>query len=190
MGLSSKTTWISHRQRHPKANGLAFVLVTKTVVFLILVYFTYGLATAFGTRALHLPAVWGDAFAAGFLSPGDGVTSSTSVKLLYVTSYAGTLTTLKLTTSGDDSDCPPSASLEIVSTAFDCGPNPSWVTLVAGSSLLLCADEGLGRPTGFVTSYQTSSGGVLALLDRIEVLAGAVAITPYGVGGHGLAVPH
>ncbi|KAK7754147.1 hypothetical protein SLS62_003993 [Diatrype stigma] len=178
---------LSATKQHPSTNnrGLAFTLATRTTALLILVYSTWELANAL-TRAPPFLAVWRGASPTGFLSP-EGVAHSTSftgslVKLLYVTSYAGTLTTLKLTatTSSSSSDGLSRASLETVSATSNCGPSPSWVTLDTRHSLLFCADEGLGRPTGFVTSYETSSGGVLVLLDRIEVLAGAVAITPYG----------
>lgn len=179
-------------KQHPsrRNRGLAFILATRAAALLILTYSTWELANAL-TGTPPFLAVWGGASPAEFLSPGGVAHSTSMVKLLYVTSYAGTLTTLKLTTAPSfSSDGLSRASLEIVSATSDCGPSPSWVTLDARHSLLFCADEGLGRPTGFVTSYQTSSGGVLVPLDRIELLAGAVAITPYDVGGHGLAIPH
>jgi 6-phosphogluconolactonase (cycloisomerase 2 family) len=142
---------------------------------------SYHFSQLLGSHALA--NMWNKFLPVGFSLMATGVASS---KLLYVTSYAGTLTTLKLNLPRGYR----SGSLQTLSTTLDCGPFPSWVTLDEENSVLYCSDEGWGSPTGYITSFATSADGQLALVDRLEVLSGAVTITPYGNDGRGLAIPH
>jgi hypothetical protein len=118
--------------------------------------------------------------AAGLLLGFGAIPSSGT--LLYVSSYAGTITTLNLTL---ESGIP---TLNTLATTDGCAPNPSWLTLEY--SLLYCFDEGLGKPNGSLSSYQIQDGGGYFLLDRIDTISGPVSSVLYGEGRRGLAVAH
>ncbi|KAI1638102.1 YkgB protein [Biscogniauxia mediterranea] len=120
---------------------------------------------------------------AGLLSAG--LVGSSSATLLYVSSYAGTITTLNLTLPEGDTAA---ATLETVSTSTGCGQSPSWLTLDYSKSFLFCTDEGLTGENGGLSSLFTNSNGTLTHLSTLEVIVGPVAIAQYGVGGHGLAL--
>ncbi|OTA59186.1 putative isomerase YbhE [Hypoxylon sp. EC38] len=137
---------------------------------------------------LKHPTMWKGIFPAGLLSLG--LAGSASATLLYVSSYAGTVTTLSLTLPDDDSAVGAAATLETVSNSTGCGPNPSWLSLDYPKKLLFCLDEGFVGPHGTVTSFYTNDDGTLTTLDKLEVIQGPVSIAEYGVGGHGLAIAH
>lgn len=111
--------------------------------------------------------------------------ASTSAALLYVSSYAGTVTTLNLTLPAGDANA--TGSLEAVSTSTDCSSSPAWLTLDEPNSLLYCLNEGLTPPAS-ISSFKTNEDGSLALLDQVEVLLGPVSSVIYGADGGGLAV--
>ncbi|KAI1361760.1 putative isomerase YbhE [Xylaria arbuscula] len=115
------------------------------------------------------------AAAAGLLA------GSTSATLLYVTSYAGTVTTLDLVEGG-------TTTLETVASTTACGTNPSWLALDYSKSFVYCLDEAWGLTTGTVTSFYTYPNGTLEPLASADVIAGPVNIAEFGVGGHGLAI--
>lgn len=114
--------------------------------------------------------------AAGLLLAG-----STTATRLYVTSYAGTVTTLDLVEGA-------TAKLETVASTTACGANPSWLTLDYSKSLLYCLDEAWGQSTGAITSFSTRANGSLTTLATAELVAGPVNIAEFGVGGSGLAI--
>ncbi|KAI1150652.1 putative isomerase YbhE [Nemania diffusa] len=122
-------------------------------------------------------SMWKSVFpaAAGLLA------GSTSATLLYVTSYAGTITTLDLVEGA-------TTTLETVASTTACGANPSWLTLDYSKSFVYCLDEAWGQPTGSVTSFYTHRNGSLTALAKAELIAGPVNIAEFGVGGHGLAI--
>ncbi|KAI1170359.1 putative isomerase YbhE [Nemania sp. FL0916] len=115
------------------------------------------------------------AAAAGLLA------GSTSATLLYVTSYAGTVTTLDLVEGA-------TTKLETVASTTACGANPSWLALDYSKSFLYCLDEAWGQTLGAVTSFYTHANGSLTPLATAELVAGPVSIAEFGVGGSGLAV--
>lgn len=115
------------------------------------------------------------AAAAGLLA------GSTSATLLYVTSYAGTVTTLDLVEGA-------TTTLETVASTTACGANPSWLALDYSKSFIYCLNEAWGLPTGTVTSFYTYANGTLEPLATADVIAGPVSIAEFGVGGHGLAI--
>jgi hypothetical protein len=106
---------------------------------------------------------------------------STSATLLYVTSYAGTITTLDLVEGA-------TSKLETVASTTACGANPSWLTLDYSKSFVYCLDEAWGQSAGSVTSFYTHRNGSLTPLAKAELVAGPVNIAEFGVGGHGLAI--
>lgn len=111
--------------------------------------------------------------------------TSSSATLLYVSSYAGTVTTLNLTLPSGDT-C--AAALEAISTSTGCGSSPSWLTLDSSKSVVYCLDEGLSTPAGTLSSLQTNSDGSLVQIDQLSVISGPVSAVIYGDSGDGLAL--
>ncbi|TGJ78832.1 hypothetical protein E0Z10_g9937 [Xylaria hypoxylon] len=112
---------------------------------------------------------------------GLSLVGSASATLLYVTSYAGTVTTLDLVEGA-------TTELETVASTTACGANPSWLALDYSKSFVYCLDEAWGQPTGAVTSFYTHANGSLVPLAKADLVAGPVSIAEFGVGGHGLAI--
>ncbi|KAI1746936.1 Lactonase, 7-bladed beta-propeller-domain-containing protein [Xylaria castorea] len=106
---------------------------------------------------------------------------STSATRLYVTSYAGTVTTLDLTEGA-------TSKLATVTSTTACGAQPSWLHLDYSKSFVYCLDEAWGAPTGSITSFYTNANGSLTPLDKATLIAGPVNIAEFGVGGSGLAI--
>ena len=104
-----------------------------------------------------------------------------SATLLYVTSYAGTVTTLNLTISNACN----AASLQSIATSTECGPQPSWLTLVGSNQY--CLDEAWGQLNGTVSSFKVTDGK-LTFLDKATTIGGPVSSVVYGDGGRGLAI--
>lgn len=99
-------------------------------------------------------------------------------QILYATSYNDhSLTTLNLTGS----------SLATVSKSYDCGSEPTWLTLDYANSILYCLNEGWGGNAS-ITSYKTGTNGALTELDLLPVLKSPVASTLFGSKNSELAV--
>ncbi|KAJ9132520.1 Lactonase, 7-bladed beta-propeller-domain-containing protein [Pleurostoma richardsiae] len=129
-----------------------------------------GLLSAAGVAATALPRV---------------PLHSSATALLYVSSYAGTITTLNLTVPGANTT---EASLLPIASTTGCAPNPSWLTLDYPNSVLYCLDEGLSTPNGTLSSYKTSVDGSLVQLDKVNTISGPVSAVIYGACGRGLAL--
>jgi len=78
------------------------------------------------------------------------------------------------------------SSLNIVSKDYNCGSEPTWLTLDYGKSILYCLNEGWGGSAS-ITSYSTK-GSNLTKLDGIPVTKSPVASTLFGPGNSELAV--
>lgn len=113
-----------------------------------------------------------------------GLASRSSGTILYASSYAGNVTTLNFTQSGN------SSSLSIISSTDGCEPNPSWLTLDSKNGVLYCADEGLTTKNGTLSSFKTAQDGVLTRLDKVQTINDPVFSVIYGDGDIGLATPH
>jgi hypothetical protein len=98
--------------------------------------------------------------------------------LIYVSSYAGTVTTLNL--SGN--------SLTQVAVDKNCAPQAAWLALNKASNTLYCVEEAWGKTNGSIYSYRTSESGTLKLLKSVPTYGGPVSTVFYGDGGKGLAV--
>ncbi|CAJ2513887.1 Uu.00g020060.m01.CDS01 [Anthostomella pinea] len=122
------------------------------------------------------PAMWKGTSPAGLLSAG--LAASASATLLYVSSYAGTVTTLNLRLPSRNA----TATLETISTSTGCGGSPSWLTLDYSKTFLFCADEGLTEQTGGLASFLTNPNGTLTPLTRLDVLLGPVSLADSGSG--------
>jgi hypothetical protein len=121
------------------------------------------------------------------LSLSLSLATATSATLLYVTSYAGMVTTLNLTLPAGGYGS--TGELEAISTSTECSTSPSWLTLDHANSVLYCLNEGL-TPPGSLSSFKTSEDGSLVLLDQLDVLLGPVSSVIYGEDRDGLAVAH
>lgn len=104
----------------------------------------------------------------------------TAASILFATSYNDhSVTTLNLKGS----------SLSTVSTSYDCGSEPTWLTLDHAKSTLYCLNEGWGGNAS-ITSFKTNADGTLSTLDILPVLKSPVSSTLYGPDKSGLAVAH
>lgn len=109
-----------------------------------------------------------------------------SAAYLYVTSYAGTLTSLSLSETASGGK-----SLEVIAVDENCGGAPSWLTHDKPKNILYCADEGWNTwPNGLIAAYTPLADGTLELISQAPTIVGAVSILLYGPGNTGLAVPY
>lgn len=109
-----------------------------------------------------------------------------SAAYLYVTSYAGTLTTLNLTTT----DCG-RKSLEVIAVSEECGKTSAWLTHDKAKNILYCADEGWNSsPNGLIAAFTPLADGTLELISQAQTGVGAVSIHLYGPDNTGLAVAY
>ncbi|KAI1460274.1 putative isomerase YbhE [Annulohypoxylon moriforme] len=166
----------------------ASVGVTFLLAFLILTRQLTRFSDSQSIDKSKHPTMWKGIFPAGLLSLG--LAGSASATLLYVASYAGTVTTLRLTLPDDDCVDGTAATLAAISNSTGCGPNPSWLTLDYSKNFLFCLDEGLNDPYGGVASFFTNDDGTLTTLNKLQVIQGPVSIAEFGAGGHGLAIAH
>ncbi|KAI4120957.1 MAG: hypothetical protein LQ338_006652 [Usnochroma carphineum] len=77
------------------------------------------------------------------------IPSTTSATRLYVSSYAGTITTLGLSTIGNSS-----YYLAKLDTNMGCAPNASWLQIDVKHRNLFCLDEGFPVGNGSLTSFK------------------------------------
>lgn len=97
-----------------------------------------------------------------------------SATYLYVSSYAGNVTTLSLTESNG------TYSLQTVAQNALCAPNPAWLTLDRSHNRLYCLNEGLTSLNGSISSFALSRNGSLSLLSNVSTINGPVASVIYG----------
>jgi len=112
------------------------------------------------------------------------LTTSAIATTLYVSSYAGTITSLQLSQTASGS-----YSLSQVAVNNGSAPNPSWLTLDEFNHVVYCLDEGLTVPNGSIASYSTSKSGELTQIDRHSVISGPVNSVVFN-GGKALAAAH
>lgn len=160
------------------------IFLLPTQQFLI----TIGAASPSATAAAASFTMWKSVLfpAAAAAAAAGLLAGSTSATHLYVTSYAGTVTTLDLVEGGAEAGA--TTTLDTVASTTACGANPSWLTLDYAKSFLYCLDEAWGAATGAVTSFYTNANGSLTPLATAELVAGPVSIAEFGVGGSGLAI--
>jgi Lactonase, 7-bladed beta-propeller len=116
--------------------------------------------------------------------PLSGLVTSGVATNLYVSSYAGTITTLQLRQSAGGS-----YSLNSVAVNHGSAPSPSWLTLNEDIGVVYCLDEGNTSPTGSIATYSTSPSGELTQINRQSVISGPVSSVVYN-GGNALAAAH
>ncbi|KAK4199686.1 Lactonase, 7-bladed beta-propeller-domain-containing protein [Triangularia verruculosa] len=113
------------------------------------------------------------------LSASFSLTSAACSKpsFLYVSSYAGGITTYKLGSKGLE---------QVGSISQICGTNPSWQTLV-GEDQYYCINENWDQGNGTFTSAKLNADGTLAFVGNSSTHGGPVHIALYGENGHGVA---
>jgi 6-phosphogluconolactonase (cycloisomerase 2 family) len=104
--------------------------------------------------------------------------SPATADILYATSYNDhSLNILSLQ----------NGSLSVVAKSYDCGSEPTWMTLDIARSNLYCLNEGWGGNAS-ITSYKKSANGSLTALDLLPVTKSPVAATLFGPNNNDLAV--
>jgi hypothetical protein len=97
-----------------------------------------------------------------------GLSTTTVATNLFVSSYAGNVTSLSLTESNG------TVSLAPTSYNAACGPNPSWLTLDVDRGLLFCLNEGLTSPNGSLSSFLVNRNGTLQPVKNQTTISGPV----------------
>lgn len=114
------------------------------------------------------------------------IATLTSATNLFISSYAGTITSLSLTESNG------AYNLTQTSTTSDCAPNPSWLNLDANRGLLFCLNEGLETTNGSLASFLVNRNGSLTFVKNETTISGPVSGVIYGypAGRRGIALAH
>ncbi|KAF4626368.1 hypothetical protein G7Y89_g11791 [Cudoniella acicularis] len=112
------------------------------------------------------------------------LTSTAVCTNLYVSSYAGDITSLQLIKSADDT-----YSLTKIAANNGSSPSPTWLEKDSKTGIVYGLDEGFTSPNGSISSYKPSSSGVLTQIDRHLTLGGPVSSILYNEG-KSLAVAH
>ncbi|KAM3511700.1 hypothetical protein MY11210_004657 [Beauveria gryllotalpidicola] len=110
--------------------------------------------------------------------------------LLYVSSYAGTITTLNMTAKSSPAAGSKYSTIQAVASNTGCKASPSWLTLDHDGAQLFCVDEGLPTPGGSLSSYRTNTDGSLSPIGKVTTAPGPVSGVFYGSNGHGFAMAH
>ena len=103
---------------------------------------------------------------------------------LFVSSYAGTITSLQLSPAEIGG-----YSLKTVAVNTVAQTNPSFLNKDELNGIVYSVDEGFSGPNGSVSAYTASKSGDLTLLGRTVTLGGPVSTVVYN-GGKGLALAH
>lgn len=108
---------------------------------------------------------------------GAGTTLAQDARL-FVTSYAGTLSTLSLKS-------PDAGQYKLMNTSVSrrCNPSPSWISVDIVSSSLICVGEGMTSKNGTLTTFNINNdNGTVAPISSIDTLGGPVFGSYYGDG--------
>ena len=112
------------------------------------------------------------------------VTYSTATNL-YVSSYAGTVTSLQLTPTYKGA-----YSLRQVAVENAPGTSPAWLEKDEFNDVVYSLDEGLSGPNGSISAFLPSASGQLVEIGSpLSVISGPVSSITYN-GGKALAVAH
>lgn len=104
---------------------------------------------------------------------------------LYVSSYAGTVTSLQLRSTHK-------GTYSLTQVAVDNAPGtaPSWLEKDEFNSVVYSLDEGFSGPNGSISAFLTSANGQLTEIGSpLPVISGPVSSVTYN-GGKALAVAH
>jgi 6-phosphogluconolactonase (cycloisomerase 2 family) len=130
---------------------------------------------AFFTTSVHVNAI----------PLSSGLNSLVSSAVLYVSSYAGQIQSLKLSQSNG------AYSLTSLGSNYGCAPNASWLTLDGKTEILYCVNEALNGGNGSLSSYclGPAGSGMLTQEGRITTLGGGVHSALFN-NDSALVVPH
>ena len=111
---------------------------------------------------------------------------------LYVSSYAGTVTTLSLIKNNATTTSVPTYSLTNTYTSNDYLNSPSWLLFNATARILYCVGEGLTSPTGTLSTLKAQADGQLMETSQATTILGGVHAIQYGAsnGSQFLAIAH
>lgn len=114
------------------------------------------------------------------------LSAASSATNLFVSSYAGDVTTLSLAESNGK------YSLNATSANNGCGPNPSWLTLDAARGTLYCLNEGLNTVNGSLSTFTINRDGSLKHVQNSTTINGPVSGVIYGdpAGDRNIALAH
>lgn len=99
---------------------------------------------------------------------------------LFVSSYAGSITSLNLSHIDRDGQY----FLRNVSNSDGCGPDPTWLSYAPKDQLLYCVGEGLSTPNGSLSSYSIGQSGKLIQKQKFDrTIDGGVNAINYGGNG-------
>lgn len=114
------------------------------------------------------------------------LSTAASATNLFVSSYAGDITTLSLKEFNG------TYSLNATSSSSDCGPNPAWLTLDTPRGALYCLNEGLTTPNGSLSTFTINRDGSLNHVQNSSTISGPVSGVVYGnpAGDRNIALAH
>lgn len=114
------------------------------------------------------------------------LSAAASATNLFVSSYAGDVTTLSLKASNG------TYSLNATASDSNCGPNPAWLTLDASRGALYCLNEGLTSPNGSMSTFTINRDGSLNHVQNSTTISGPVSGVIYGdpAGDRNIALAH
>lgn len=114
------------------------------------------------------------------------LSAASSATNLFVSSYAGNVTTLSLAESHG------TYSLDATAANNGCGPNPSWLTLDAARGTLYCLNEGLETVNGSLSTFTINRDGSLKNVQNSTTISGPVSGVIYGdpAGDRNIALAH
>ncbi len=112
-----------------------------------------------------------------------GLVTSAVATQLYVSSYAGTVTSVTLNKGAN------AYSISAGAVNTGCGAQASWLTKDSYNSVIYCVDEAFSTPNGSVSSFKTSASGVLTQIDKHDTFVGPVSTVVFN-GGKSLAAAH
>ncbi|KAF2090102.1 putative isomerase YbhE [Saccharata proteae CBS 121410] len=101
--------------------------------------------------------------------------ASAAATKLYVTSYAGTISSLSL-----EHDNTGRLTLDSIYNSTGCGESPSWLTFDSDRRILYCMDEGLESTNGSVNSLLVGDDGKLTQVTHLKSISGPVSGVLYG----------
>ncbi|KAH8678802.1 Lactonase, 7-bladed beta-propeller-domain-containing protein [Tricladium varicosporioides] len=111
------------------------------------------------------------------------IAQATGSTKLYVSSYAGTITSLDLSKTAGG------YSLKSVAVNTGSAPSTTWIEKDPTKSIIYVLDEGFTSPNGSFAAYTTSASGALTQINRLMTLGGPVSSVLYN-GGKSIAVAH
>ena len=115
-----------------------------------------------------------------------GLSAVVSATNLWVSSYAGSVTTLSLTGANS------TYKLSNASISYNCLNDPSWLTFDSSTRTLYCIGENLSGGNGALTTFTASYNGSLITGTQSQTMPGGVNGVQYTIpsGKVFLAIAH